>query len=85
MRTLVIRCGVLLLLATLSVPGLDARRDTAAEAGLDAKRLDEIQPVVEAAIMVKKLPGAVVLVGRGDKVVYQKAIGIAPSTRRSRR
>ncbi len=76
MRTLVIRGGVLLLLATLSVPGLDARRETVvAEAGLDTKRLDEIQPIVEAAIMEKKLPGAVVLVGRGDKVVYQKAIG----------
>ena len=34
-----------------------------------------IPPIVEQAIAEKKLPGAVVLVGRGDRVVYQKAIG----------
>ena len=38
-------------------------------------RLAAIEPLVEQAIAEKKLPGAVVLVGRGDDVVYQKAIG----------
>ena len=42
---------------------------------MDASRLDGIPPIVEAAIAEKKLPGAVVLIGRGDRVVYQKAIG----------
>ena len=42
---------------------------------MDIARLDAIQPLVEEAIAEKKLPGAVVLVGRGDRVVYQKAIG----------
>jgi uncharacterized protein YbbC (DUF1343 family) len=46
-----------------------------AASGIDVLRLDEIAPAVEAAIRDKKLPGAVVLIGRGDRVVYQKAFG----------
>jgi uncharacterized protein YbbC (DUF1343 family) len=46
-----------------------------APSGVDVSRLDEIAPAVEAAIRDKKLPGAVVLIGRGDRVVYQKAFG----------
>jgi uncharacterized protein YbbC (DUF1343 family) len=56
-------------------PGLE-------QAGIDLGRLDAIPPLVEQAIADKKLPGAVVLVGRGDRVVYQKAIGrraVAPA------
>jgi uncharacterized protein YbbC (DUF1343 family) len=44
-------------------------------AGLDLTILDRIGPVVEAAIADHKLPGAVVLVGRGDEVVYERAFG----------
>jgi uncharacterized protein YbbC (DUF1343 family)/CubicO group peptidase (beta-lactamase class C family) len=43
--------------------------------GIDPSRFDRIPPAVEQAIADKKLPGAVVFVGRGDKVLYQKAIG----------
>src|SRR5262245_13996010 len=43
--------------------------------GIDLSRLDQIPALVEQAIADKKLPGAVVLIGRGDDVVYQKAIG----------
>jgi uncharacterized protein YbbC (DUF1343 family)/CubicO group peptidase (beta-lactamase class C family) len=46
-----------------------------APSGIDVSHLDEIAPAVEAAIRDKKLPGAVVLIGRGDRVVYQKAFG----------
>ena len=52
-----------------------AQRATAPESSVDLARLDAIPPLVEQAIAEKKLPGAVVLVGRGDRVVYQKAIG----------
>lgn len=41
----------------------------------DLRKLDAIEPLVRQAIDDKKLPGAVVLVGRGDRVLYQKAIG----------
>src|SRR5688500_3029823 len=45
------------------------------QAAIDAKRLGAIEPLVREAIAEKKLPGAVVLVGSGDRVHYQKAIG----------
>ena len=62
----------------------DAQRAAAPApaAGIDLARLDAIPALVEQAIADKKLPGAVVLVGRGDRVVYQKAIGqraVAPA------
>ena len=53
--------------------------------GSDDRKLDAIEPLVRQAIADKKLPGAVVLVGRGDRTLYQKAIGnrgagaVAPS------
>jgi uncharacterized protein YbbC (DUF1343 family)/CubicO group peptidase (beta-lactamase class C family) len=48
----------------------------------DLKKLDAIEPLVLQAISEKKLPGAVVLIGRGDLTLYQKAIGnraVAPA------
>ena len=42
---------------------------------VDVRRLDAIEALVREAIAEKKLPGAVVLVGRGDRILYQKAIG----------
>jgi uncharacterized protein YbbC (DUF1343 family)/CubicO group peptidase (beta-lactamase class C family) len=52
------------------------------QGAVDVRRLDAIEPLVREAIAEKKLPGAVVLVGRGDRILYQKAIGsraVAPS------
>jgi uncharacterized protein YbbC (DUF1343 family)/CubicO group peptidase (beta-lactamase class C family) len=43
--------------------------------GIDVHKLDAIEPLVRNAIAERKLPGAVVLVGRGDRILYQKAIG----------
>ena len=42
---------------------------------MDTSRFDAIAAAVERAIADKKLPGAVVLVGRGDRVLYEKAVG----------
>jgi uncharacterized protein YbbC (DUF1343 family)/CubicO group peptidase (beta-lactamase class C family) len=42
---------------------------------IDLKRLDAIEPIVQDAIEDKLLPGAVVLVGHRDRIVYQKAFG----------
>src|SRR5687768_4361033 len=44
-------------------------------AGIDTRRLDLLAPLVDADIKAKRLPGVVVLVGHGEKVVYQKAFG----------
>ena len=68
--------AALLLVATLMAPGQAASQ-------VDARKLDGIEPLVAQAIAERKLPGAVVLIGRGDKTLYQKAIGrraIVPST-----
>lgn len=46
-----------------------------ATTGVDPARLSMIDDAVTTAIAEKKLPGAVVLVGRGDAVVYRKAYG----------
>ena len=46
-----------------------------ASAGMSAARLARIDAAVEAVLARKELPGAVVLVGRGGKVVFRKAYG----------
>ena len=43
--------------------------------GFDAARLARIDVLVDEAIRARQLPGAVVLVGRGDGVAYLKAYG----------
>jgi uncharacterized protein YbbC (DUF1343 family)/CubicO group peptidase (beta-lactamase class C family) len=53
------------------------------QVAVDARRLEGIEALVQEAIAEKKLPGAVVVVGRGERILYQKAIGnraVAPST-----
>jgi uncharacterized protein YbbC (DUF1343 family)/CubicO group peptidase (beta-lactamase class C family) len=62
-----------LFLLLLIVPTSGQERQ--APADLDLRKLDAIEPLVTQAIDDKKLPGAVVLIGRGNDVVYQKAIG----------
>ena len=44
-------------------------------APVDVRRLEALEPLIEQAIAEKKLPGAVVLVGHRNRVVYQKAFG----------
>ena len=54
-----------------------------AQGTIDPRKLDAIEPLVREAIAEKKLPGAVVVVGRGDRILYQKAIGnraLVPAT-----
>jgi uncharacterized protein YbbC (DUF1343 family)/CubicO group peptidase (beta-lactamase class C family) len=74
--------AIALILAGFLTAGPAAQRSSAPAAGLDQARLDQVPALVEQAIADKKLPGAVVLVGRGDRVVYEKAIGhraVAPA------
>jgi uncharacterized protein YbbC (DUF1343 family)/CubicO group peptidase (beta-lactamase class C family) len=52
-------------------------------AGIDARKFDAIESLVRQDITDKKLPGAVVLIGQGDRILYQKAIGnraLVPAT-----
>lgn len=75
--------AIVLVIVTLLAIAPAAQRGPAPDpSGFDVSRLDAIPALVEQAIADKKLPGAVVLVGRGDRVVYHKAIGrraIAPA------
>lgn len=51
--------------------------------GMDAKKLDRIDSVVNDAIGQKLIPGAVVSVVRGDRIVFLKAFGnkqVVPDT-----
>ena len=42
---------------------------------IDLEKLEAIEPLIRGEIGQKHLPGAVVLIGLGDRIVYQKAIG----------
>jgi len=46
-----------------------------ADQTVDLHKFDAIEPLVQAAIAEKKLPGAVVLIGRGDRILYHRAFG----------
>ena len=66
---------------SILTPGAEPQSGTAP--AVDARRLEAIEPLVREAIGEKKLPGAVILVGRGDRTLYQKAIGnraVSPAT-----
>src|SRR3954468_17636150 len=79
---LALACFVTSFAPGLSTPAAAQRGASARPAsvrGVDASRFEAIVPLVEAAIAEKKLPGAVVLVGRGDRVLYQKAMGNPPA------
>jgi uncharacterized protein YbbC (DUF1343 family)/CubicO group peptidase (beta-lactamase class C family) len=55
--------------------GAPSEQPTRRASQVDVRKLDAIELLVEEAIAEKKLPGAVVLVGRGERTLYQKAIG----------
>jgi uncharacterized protein YbbC (DUF1343 family)/CubicO group peptidase (beta-lactamase class C family) len=60
-----------------SWPGAASPRVAAAEppAGLDPARLELITPLVEQAISDGRMPGAVIVAGRGPRVLYRRAFG----------
>lgn len=72
--------GWLLLLAALALPAPSAWAQasvrTAREAaGIDRERLADADRLIDEAIARGEIPGAVLLVGRGDEIVYEKAYG----------
>ena len=73
------RRAVLFVLASLS----SASAATAQTPALDPTRLALIEPLVDEAIAAGQIPGAVVVVGRGDQVLYRRAFGrraVVPAT-----
>jgi uncharacterized protein YbbC (DUF1343 family)/CubicO group peptidase (beta-lactamase class C family) len=63
------------LMALVAAPFAAQPAGQSADQSLQLKNLDGIEPLVRQAISEKKLPGAVVLIGRRDRIVYEKAIG----------
>jgi uncharacterized protein YbbC (DUF1343 family)/CubicO group peptidase (beta-lactamase class C family) len=66
--------AILLVLVTLS-PAARASRSSRPAPSLDPARLAKIGPIVDEAIAAHQLPGAVIVVGRGDRVEYRQAFG----------
>ncbi len=65
---------VVLFLVFLLMPSL-VQCEVAVSAELDEARLASIEPVVEKAVRDGRTPGAVVIIGQGDRVVYRRAFG----------
>jgi uncharacterized protein YbbC (DUF1343 family)/CubicO group peptidase (beta-lactamase class C family) len=61
--------------AAHGVPLAARQQRPPAPAGLDVRKFDAIEALVRDEIGQKHLPGAVVLIGVGDRIVYQKAFG----------
>ena len=57
------------------VPVTARQQRPASPTGLDIRKFEQIETLVREDIDQKRLPGAVVVVGVGDRIVYQKAIG----------
>ena len=73
-NTLARTCGSLALAAVVLYASAQAQAP-ATTTGFDLAALNRIDDVVKEAIAAKQLPGAVVVVGRGDQVVFRKAYG----------
>ena len=61
------------LIASNAIPA--ARAQTVRPPAVDVRRFEAIDALIRDDIAQKRLPGAVVLVGLRDRIVYQKAIG----------
>ena len=66
---------VLLAFAACATPQRKPIVDPATAGAVDASRFDAIEPLIQNAIAERRLPGAVVLVGLGERTLYHKAIG----------
>ena len=74
MKRLIIT-GAAFLAAFLSLAQNSLQKVRPEECGMDGTRLERMDKVIEDAIEEKTIPGAVVSVVRGDKIVYLKAYG----------
>lgn len=74
-KTLLI-LGLLLILANTALAQLSVTTDPAA-VGFSPQRLAEIDKLINAEIAAGKIPGAVAVVARNGKIVYQKSFGFA--------
>ncbi len=66
---------LLVILAGFTASARELPVSDPAAAGMDADRLRQIQPLVEAAIAKQEIPGCVVLLTRQGRCIYRQAFG----------
>lgn len=82
-KTIVILATVAALLFTNALQAIELKKCSPAAAGIDAAKLSQVDREIEAAITEGTVPGAVIAVVRGEKIVYLKAYGnkqVVPDT-----
>src|SRR5436190_23396958 len=72
MRKRLLLAGVWACLSAIAL----AKADGLGSAAAQVSGFDRIDQVVADAIKAKQTPGAVVLIGKGDQIVYEKAYGL---------
>ncbi len=75
LRIIKILCVLCILCGSISVKAQGLPIAAPQTVGMSAERLNQIDALIEKDIADKKLPGAVVIVGRRGKIVYRKAFG----------
>lgn len=68
-------CLIVWLATAQSLLATDLTSISPAEAGLSESKLAEMEPLIAAAIVEKKMPGCVVVVGRPKGIAWLKAYG----------
>lgn len=68
-------CLVLLAIVCLFLPSCAMSPDLAPASGISPELLAPIEKIAETAIHEGKTPGAVILIGNNDKIVYRHAFG----------
>ena len=66
---------ILLVLATTSIQAQPLKHGRPDKVGIDSKRLQRVDTIIESAIAQGDIPGAVLAVVRHDKIAYLKAYG----------
>ena len=74
MRLLFAALGIVVAAAVVPTAQSPSAKPTTA-VGFDLARLDRLDGVIGDAIAAKQTPGAIVVVGRGDNVVFRRAYG----------
>jgi len=72
-RSLVLAAAVLLATAVRAAPLPEAEPD---QVGMSAERLQRITTTFKKAIEAGDMPGVVIMIARGGKLVYQEALGM---------
>ena len=74
-RAVLVALAIVVGMAAHTTGSAQSTSATTQSAGFDMSALNRIDAIVTEEITAKQLPGAVIVVGRGDSVVFRKAYG----------